>query len=377
MKLRRVVQCASAAVAVLAMTGAVPAQAQVTRVESGTMPSGSTSASSRSRAIDSRVDDDVLVAGSVAGRVLARLRRRRTSTAPRSAANGSSASASTSRRASAPASTRSTVHSVYDQKVRDDGREIEQDLKLRIVPLSATVRFLPIGRGGVEPYVGAGIGAFNWHYSEVGEFIDTERRHRHRPVRGRRHGRPARWCSAASASRWPTCGRSAARCAGRRPRARGCSTERVLPRRQDRSRRLDHELHGPSQVLTSSNPKLQLPSPSTPTPKSQRSNANWVGLGLRSSSGSLGSWVGSLGFDVALDRARYRAQPRLPRPPARTHPGSAGRAVAAWNSTSPPSARSSITTQLHESARPSRRRVHPQLLVAFLQEVADVQAAAP
>ena len=61
--------------------------------------------------------------------------------------------------------------SVYAQKVRDDGREIEQDLKLRIVPLTATVRFLPIGRRGVEPYVGAGIGAFNWRYSEVGEFI--------------------------------------------------------------------------------------------------------------------------------------------------------------------------------------------------------------
>ena len=35
----------------------------------------------------------------------------------------------------------------------------------------ATVRFLPIGRRGITPYVGGGIGAFNWHYSEVGEFI--------------------------------------------------------------------------------------------------------------------------------------------------------------------------------------------------------------
>ena len=39
------------------------------------------------------------------------------------------------------------------------------------MPLTATVRFLPIGRRGVTPYVGGGIGAFNWHYSEVGEFI--------------------------------------------------------------------------------------------------------------------------------------------------------------------------------------------------------------
>jgi len=74
-----------------------------------------------------------------------------------------------------------TVASVYAQKIRADGSEIAQDLKLRIVPLTATVRFLPIGRKGVTPYVGGGIGAFNWHYSEVGEFIfqndvtDTDR----------------------------------------------------------------------------------------------------------------------------------------------------------------------------------------------------------
>jgi opacity protein-like surface antigen len=64
-----------------------------------------------------------------------------------------------------------TVPSIYERKVRDDNAELEQDLKLRIIPLTATVRFLPLGRGGVEPYVGAGVGAFNWRYSEVGEFI--------------------------------------------------------------------------------------------------------------------------------------------------------------------------------------------------------------
>jgi opacity protein-like surface antigen len=66
-----------------------------------------------------------------------------------------------------------TAPSVYADFVNDDGSEIEQDLKLRVVPISATVRFLPIGRGGVEPYVGAGIGIYNWRYSEVGEFVDT------------------------------------------------------------------------------------------------------------------------------------------------------------------------------------------------------------
>ena len=116
--------------------------------------------------------------------------------------------------------------SVYAQKVRDDGSEIEQDLKLRIMPLSATVRFLPIGRGGVEPYVGAGIGAFNWHYSEVGEFIDSRttftdndrfvgRRHGGRSGRAWRHPLPGER---------RVDGRRGD-CAGRRPRARGCSTE--------------------------------------------------------------------------------------------------------------------------------------------------------
>jgi opacity protein-like surface antigen len=67
-----------------------------------------------------------------------------------------------------------TVPSVYADFTDSDGTEIEQDLKLRIIPVSATVRFLPIGRGGVEPYVGAGVGVFNWRYSEVGEFVDFD-----------------------------------------------------------------------------------------------------------------------------------------------------------------------------------------------------------
>jgi hypothetical protein len=69
---------------------------------------------------------------------------------------------------------RRTVPSVYRNFVHEDGTEIAQDLKLRIVPITATVRFLPLGRGdaAVEPYVGAGIGIFNWRYSETGEFVD-------------------------------------------------------------------------------------------------------------------------------------------------------------------------------------------------------------
>lgn len=67
-----------------------------------------------------------------------------------------------------------SVPSVYADVVNANGSEIEQDLKLRVVPITATVKFLPIGRGGaVEPYVGAGIGVFPWRYSEVGEFVDS------------------------------------------------------------------------------------------------------------------------------------------------------------------------------------------------------------
>ena len=66
-----------------------------------------------------------------------------------------------------------TVTSVYRDFVNDNGSEIAQDLKLRIVPINATIRFLPLGRGAaVEPYFGGGIGFFNWRYSESGEFVD-------------------------------------------------------------------------------------------------------------------------------------------------------------------------------------------------------------
>jgi hypothetical protein len=66
-----------------------------------------------------------------------------------------------------------TVPSVYSLFVNSDNTEIEQDLRLRIVPFTATVRFLPVGRHApVEPYIGAGVGVFAWRYSETGQFID-------------------------------------------------------------------------------------------------------------------------------------------------------------------------------------------------------------
>lgn len=66
-----------------------------------------------------------------------------------------------------------TAPSVYRDYVNINGNEIEQDLKLRVIPITGVVRFLPFGRAGrVQPYVGAGVSALRFRYSEVGEFVD-------------------------------------------------------------------------------------------------------------------------------------------------------------------------------------------------------------
>ena len=68
---------------------------------------------------------------------------------------------------------RRTVPSVYHDFVDNDGSEIEQDLRLRIVPISFTIRVLPLGQSSaIQPYFGAGLGIFSWRYSESGEFVD-------------------------------------------------------------------------------------------------------------------------------------------------------------------------------------------------------------
>jgi hypothetical protein len=65
-----------------------------------------------------------------------------------------------------------SVPSVYAQLVNSDGSEIEQTLKLRDIPFSATVRFLPLGhQGGVQPFIGGGVGIHAWRYSESGQFV--------------------------------------------------------------------------------------------------------------------------------------------------------------------------------------------------------------
>jgi len=64
---------------------------------------------------------------------------------------------------------------VYTNLVNSDGSEIDQELKLRIVPITATVRLLPLGhRAPVKPYVGGGVAIQSWRYSETGEFVDAD-----------------------------------------------------------------------------------------------------------------------------------------------------------------------------------------------------------
>lgn len=66
-----------------------------------------------------------------------------------------------------------TVPSVYRTLVNSDGSEIEQDLKLRTIPFTATIRFLPLGnRNGFQPYIGGGVTAIRWRYAETGQFVD-------------------------------------------------------------------------------------------------------------------------------------------------------------------------------------------------------------
>lgn len=68
-----------------------------------------------------------------------------------------------------------TVPSTYADLVNEDTSEIEQRLKLRMVPFTASFRLLPFGRrAAVQPYVGAGVGVVSWRYTETGDFVDFD-----------------------------------------------------------------------------------------------------------------------------------------------------------------------------------------------------------
>lgn len=61
----------------------------------------------------------------------------------------------------------------YSDLINENGDDIRQDLKLRIVPIWATYRFLPLGRNSVvQPYIGGGVGILIYRYTETGEFVD-------------------------------------------------------------------------------------------------------------------------------------------------------------------------------------------------------------
>jgi len=68
-----------------------------------------------------------------------------------------------------------SVPTLYTDLVNKNGTDIEQTLKLRIIPFTATVRFLPLGNNQpIQPYIGAGIGVYRWRYSETGQFVDSQ-----------------------------------------------------------------------------------------------------------------------------------------------------------------------------------------------------------
>ena len=68
-----------------------------------------------------------------------------------------------------------TVPTVYLDLVDERNREIDQELQLRVVPLTAVARFMPFGRAGdVQPFVGVGVPALRYRYSESGRFVDTD-----------------------------------------------------------------------------------------------------------------------------------------------------------------------------------------------------------
>ena len=67
------------------------------------------------------------------------------------------------------------VPTVYTDLVNKNGTDIEQTLKLRIVPFTATIRLLPFGNDRpIQPYIGAGVGVYRWRYSETGQFVDSQ-----------------------------------------------------------------------------------------------------------------------------------------------------------------------------------------------------------
>jgi opacity protein-like surface antigen len=66
-----------------------------------------------------------------------------------------------------------TIPTVYRDFTRPNGSEIEQDLKLTIVPLGVSLRVLPADRyAAIQPYATVGADVLFYQYEEFGDFID-------------------------------------------------------------------------------------------------------------------------------------------------------------------------------------------------------------
>jgi len=67
------------------------------------------------------------------------------------------------------------VHTSYRDFVRESGREIQQTLRLNVVPLGVSLRFLARGeKGTLTPYVAVGPDIVFYEYEEFGDFVDFE-----------------------------------------------------------------------------------------------------------------------------------------------------------------------------------------------------------
>lgn len=68
------------------------------------------------------------------------------------------------------------VPSLYrDIEEEGNGLDIEQDISMRVVPVTFMARFLPFGDfSTVQPYVGAGVSLLHFKYVESGDFVESD-----------------------------------------------------------------------------------------------------------------------------------------------------------------------------------------------------------
>ncbi len=68
-----------------------------------------------------------------------------------------------------------TSPAIFTNFVDTNQSDIQFDQKLRVVPVTATIRYLPLGHHGpARPYIGGGVGILSWRYSESGSFVDFQ-----------------------------------------------------------------------------------------------------------------------------------------------------------------------------------------------------------